>query len=217
LNRLFVPGWGAHAGVYRGAVPGGFDVLEPPSFGATRGSLAGCRAWLTRECRARSGPLVLAGHSFGAALSVLAALDDQVDVARLVLVNPAGLPLAKPVPLILWDFLRRLGGGWFPPGEAARSIRGVLSHPLFARRLGVDVRRLDLSAELGQVRERGIPCLVVATSTDTLTPPALCRRAADLCGGAYHEVDAAGGHLWFLRSPALLAAQLQADGRDLRR
>ena len=38
--------------------------------------------------------------------------------------------------------------------------------------------------------------------------PGLCRRTARLCGGDYHEVDAGGGHLWFLRAPALLAAEL---------
>jgi pimeloyl-ACP methyl ester carboxylesterase len=208
MQRLFVPGYGARAGVYRGAVPGSFDILEPPTFASTRGSIAAYRSWLAAECHSRRGPLLLAGHSFGAALAVLAALDRTLDVAGLVLVGPAGLPLSKPIPAMFWDFTRHAAAGWFPPGEARRSVRQFVSHPRFARRLGLDVRRLDLTAEFRQLRERQVPCVVVAASTDTLTTPGLCRRAARLCGGDYREVDAGGGHLWFLRAPALLSAEL---------
>jgi pimeloyl-ACP methyl ester carboxylesterase len=208
VSKLFVPGWGAHAGIYRGAVPAGWTVLEPPSFAETRGSLAACRTWIARECSARSGPLVLGGHSFGAALALFTALDDTSAVERLVLVNPAVLPLIKPVPRILWDFSRRLATGWFPAGEASRSIRGVVFHPIASRRLGNTVRGLDLTAELRQIRDRGLRCTVVGTSSDTLVPPALCRSAAELAGADYREIDAPGGHLWFLRRPELLVAEL---------
>ena len=102
--------------------------------------------------------------------------------------------------------------GWFPPREAARAIRQVLFHPLLARRLGIEVRTIDLSGELGQLRDRGLPCTVVASSTDTLTPPSLCRAVADLCGGDYGELEVPGGHLWFLRARDLLANELSAGG-----
>jgi pimeloyl-ACP methyl ester carboxylesterase len=159
-----------------------------------------------------AGPVHARGHSFGAVLAVHAALAEGVEVERLVLVSPSALPLDKPVPLMFWDFSRRVAAGWFPPREAARAVRQVLFHPLLARRLGMEVRAIDLSEELARLRDRGVPCTVVAASTDTLTPPSLCRRVAELCGGDYREVDVPGGHLWFLRAHDLLASELAAAG-----
>ena len=212
VSGVFVPGWGAHAGIYRGAVPAGWEILEPPSFVASGATVAAYRRWIVERCRARPGPFTLAGHSFGAVLAVHAALAEGVEVERLVLVSPSALPLEKPVPLMFWDFSRRVAAGWFPPREAARAVRQVLFHPLLARRLGMEVRAIDLSEELEQLRDRGLPCTIVAASTDTLTPPSLCRRVADLCGGDYREVDVPGGHLWFLRAHDLLASELSAGG-----
>jgi len=213
VSGLFVPGWGAHAGIYRGAVPAGWEILDPPTFVASGATVVAYRRWIVERCRGRPGPLTLAGHSFGAVLAVHAALADGVEVERLVLVSPSALPLDKPVPLMLWDFSRRVAAGWFPLREAARSVRQVLLHPLLARRLGMEVRAIDLSEELECVRDRGVPCTVIAASTDTLTPPSLCRRVAELCGGDYRELDVPGGHLWFLRARDLLAGELFAANR----
>ena len=171
VSGVFIPGWGAHAGIYRGAVPAGWEILEPPSFVASGATVAAYRRWIVERCGARPGPFTLAGHSFGAVLAVHAALAEGVEVECLVLVGPSALPLEKPVPLMFWDFSRRVAAGWFPPREAARAVRQVLFHPLLARRLGMEVRAIDLSEELEQLRDRGLPCTVVAASTDTLTPP----------------------------------------------
>ena len=56
--------------IYRTAVPDGWEVLEPPSFRATGGSLDAYSTWLRGELARRSGPFTLGGHSFGAALAV---------------------------------------------------------------------------------------------------------------------------------------------------
>jgi pimeloyl-ACP methyl ester carboxylesterase len=210
VSGVFVPGWGAHAGIYRGAVPGGWEILEPPSFVASGATVAAYRQWIVERCRERPAPFTLAGHSFGAVLAVHAALADGVEVDRLVLVSPSALPLVKPVPLMFWDFSRRVAAGWFRPRDAARAVRQVLFHPLLAHRLGMEVRTIDLSEELAELRDRGVPCTVLAASTDTLTPPLLCRRVAALCGGDYCELDLPGGHLWFLRAHDLLASALSA-------
>ena len=61
-------------------------------------------------------------------------------------------------------------------------MRQVLFHPLLARRLGIEVCAIDLSDELEQLRDRGLPCIVVAARTDTLTPPSLCRRSPSSAG-----------------------------------
>ena len=204
-----MPGWGASAAVYTAGMPDGWEVLDPPSFGSTAGRLASLRGWAVDECRARAGPIAVGGHSLGAALALFVALDERIAVERLVLVSPAALPLTKPPVLMLLDFVRRVAAGWFPPGEASRAVRDVLVQPVSARRLGNDVRRLDLTPELGRLRARGIPAVVVGTTTDTLTTPRHCLRVGELLGAEYHELDVEGGHLWFLRRPDLLAAELR--------
>jgi pimeloyl-ACP methyl ester carboxylesterase len=211
VNGVFVPGWGANAAVYAAGMPDGWEAIDPPSFGSIGGRLAAMRSWALDECRARAAPIALGGHSLGAALALFVALDERVPVERLVLVSPAVLPLAKPPPLMLVDFFRRVAAGWFPPGEAWRAVRHVVVHPVSARRLGNDVRRLDLTPELRQLRARGVPAVVVGATTDTLTTPAHCRRVSEFLGAEYHELDVEGGHLWFLRRPDLLAAELRGS------
>ncbi len=207
MHGLFIPGWGAHASLYRKAVPSGWEVLEPPTFRESRGLLAVYSAWLESELGRRTGPFVLGGHSFGAALAVLAA-SRGVPVERLVLVDPAGLPLSKPLGLCLHDFGFQLASGLYPLGPAARSVGSALAAPRAALRLAASVRTLDLSAELEELRRRGIPCTVVAAETDTLTPPELCRRIARLAGADYRELSVAGGHVWFLAAAAQFRRQL---------
>ena len=208
MRGIFVPGWGARAVLYQPAMPDGWKAVDPPSFGATRGSVDAYMAWLRAECVACRQPLLLGGHSFGAALALLVAAEGEIPVEGLVLVGPSVLPLSKPMVLMLRDFLQRALGGWFPPGEARRSVIEALRWPLSALRLGREIRAFDLSDQLGRVRARGLRCTVVAASTDTLTPPELCRRVAELSGAAYRELDVDGGHLWFLGAPALLRDQL---------
>lgn len=100
VSGLFVPGRGAPAGIYRGAVPAGWEILAPPSFVASGATVAAYRRWIVERCCERPGLFTLAGHSFGAALAVHAALDDGVEVERLALVSPLALPLEKPVRLM---------------------------------------------------------------------------------------------------------------------
>ncbi len=138
MSALFLPGWGARASLYRTAVPAGWEVLEPPSFRATGGSLGAYSTWLADELGRRTGPFTLGGHSFGAALTVLAAARGEVEVERLVLVDPAGLPALEadaPLPPRLRPAARdrRLPGG---AGSAERRLvsgraaRGAQARPL---------------------------------------------------------------------------------------
>ncbi len=208
MPALFIPGWGAHPSLYREALPSGWEVLEPPSFRASRGSFAAYPAWLRSELDSRRGPFVLGGHSFGAALAVLAASGGELPIERLVLVDPAGLPLSKPIRACLADFASQLGTGIYPLRPAARSIGSTLAAPRAALRLAASVRVLDLSPELEALRRRGIACTVVTADTDTLTPPAHCRAVARLAGGEYRELSVAGGHVWFLAASRLFRHQL---------
>jgi pimeloyl-ACP methyl ester carboxylesterase len=198
MPGVFIPGWGASAALYRGLVPGDWDVLEPPSFRASKGALGAYRAWLRDELARRPGPITLGGHSFGAALAVLAANDGHANIDRLVLVGPAGLPLSKPLGRSMRDFGAQVVTGLYPLVEAVRLTRAALAAPNSALRLAQAVRRLDLRSELRSLRGKGVPCTVVAADTDTLTTPAHCRAIAELAGGDYRELSVGGGHMWFL-------------------
>jgi pimeloyl-ACP methyl ester carboxylesterase len=200
---LFVPGWGAPPALYR--VPEGWTVLEPPSFAAAS-TLEQRVRWLCGEIDRRRGDVVLAGHSLGAALAVLAAERRGERVARLVLISPAGLPLTKPVRASVRDFGRQLRTRLYPSGEAMRAIGAVAASPRAAWRLAGEVRSLDLSDRL---RALEVPAEVIGCAGDTLTPVAHCRRIAALARAHYREVDVPGGHMWMLGDPVAFAAALQ--------
>jgi pimeloyl-ACP methyl ester carboxylesterase len=207
MPRLFVPGFGAPASLYAAALPLGWTIVEPPSF--RRGVSFEGRLRLLADAIGRSDrPVTLAGHSMGAALAVLAALERPSNVERLVLVAPAGLPLTKPVAESLRDFVRQVAARLYPTGPALRAAGDALHAPRAAWRLMQVVRRLDLTAELDALRRRGVPCEVIACTTDTLTPTAHCRAIAALVGGGYRELDAAGGHMWMLSDPGSFASAL---------
>src|SRR5215471_15929573 len=72
--RLFVPGLASRAAMYRPAMPRGWTCLEPPSFRRT-----------------------------GGALAIMAAAERPERLERLVLVSPAGFPVAKSIPSGLAD------------------------------------------------------------------------------------------------------------------
>ena len=208
MAAVFIPGWGASPLLYARLVPHGWEVLDPPSFHATRGALSAYRAWLRVELSSRPGPIVLGGHSFGAALAVLATAEGDVDVDRLVLVAPAGLPLSKPINRSLRDFCAQIAAGLYPLVEAARLTASALRAPRSALRLARAVRALDIRVELSALRRRGVPCVVVAAESDTLTTPAHCRAIADAAGGDYRELPIGGGHMWFLNPSACTTQQL---------
>src|SRR5206468_6200863 len=115
-TRLFVPGWGAPSSLYRRGLPPEWQVLEAPSFRQTRGKLDRYREWLRAVVTEQMEPVMLAGHSMGGALAVLAALDEPERVERLILFSPAGLPLRKPIAAIALTGLRQVLRGSYPFG-----------------------------------------------------------------------------------------------------
>lgn len=182
-------------------------MLELPSFRKTRGELSAYRAWLLEEIAGR-GPVALAGHSMGGALSLIAAIDRPDLVERLILLSPAGLPLTKPIPSSLATWARQVVTGRFPLAQVGRSIVRTGLAPRSALRLGRFVHQLDLRPELEPFRANPVPCTVVGCTTDTMTPTSHCRDLAALIGAEYREVDAPDGHIWPITQPQLLAAEL---------
>jgi pimeloyl-ACP methyl ester carboxylesterase len=203
-SRLFVPGWGAPASLYRRGLPQGWEVLELPSFRETGGSFGGYRSWLREAIAARPQPVTLAGHSMGGALGVLAAVDDPDSIERLILVSPAGLPLAKPLRGSALTGLGQILRGCYPLAAFGQMAVNMVSAPRAALRLAREVHDLDLTPELEQVRALGVPCTVVGCSSDRLTTCAHCRRLAGLVGADYRELEAPDGHIWVVTQPRRL-------------
>ena len=159
-RSLFIPGWGAPARLYRAGLPEEWHALELPSFRKTRGELPAYRTWLGEQISGR-GPVALAGHSMGAALALLAAVDRPDLVERLILLSPAGLPLTKPIPSSLFTWVRQVATGRFPLGQVGRSVVRVGFAPRSALRLGRFVHQLDLRPELQEFRGNGVASRVV--------------------------------------------------------
>ena len=207
LTGLFVPGWNAPARLYAPGLPEAWHGVELPSFRKTSGDLSAYRAWLVEQIAGRE-PVALAGHSMGAALALLAAIDRPELVARLILLSPAGLPLTKPIPSSLVTWARQVVTGRFPLAQVGRSIVQAGLAPRSALRLGRFVHQLDLRPELEAFRADPVDCTVVGCTTDTMTPTSHCRELAVLIGAEYVEVDAPEGHIWPITHPELLRAVL---------
>jgi pimeloyl-ACP methyl ester carboxylesterase len=196
--------------VYRGGLQAGWQLLRPPTFKQGGGRLDHYLDWLLGELDARGRPVVLGGHSMGGALALLAAARAPQLVERLVLVNPAGLRLTKPMRLSAAAFFGQVRSGRLARSDAIAAIGGVVRAPLSALQLAIEVRALDLSRQMQLIRDRGTPVTVIGCSTDTLVTPGHCRRAAGLLGARYREVRLDGGHMWMLGSGETFGMELTA-------
>lgn len=210
LSGLFLPGWGASAGLYRPGLPDGWTAVDPPAYALTHGDLAAYRDWIDGLLGERSEPIRLAGHSMGAALALLAAAARPDRVEELVLLAPAGLPLDKSLAASAATFIAQIVRRAYPAGEISRCVVATARAPRAALRLARTIHRLDLSAELEPIRAHRIRCTVVGCSSDTLTTTSHSRRLATLLGARYRELDARQGHIWMIADPRRLAAELAA-------
>lgn len=212
-TRIFLPGFGARAASYAEGLPSGWLPLQPPPPSVTRGRLDDLVVWLSEELVRRPRPTIVAGHSMGAALAILAAARHPHCISRLVLVAPAGLPLTKPVRESAADFVRQLTTGTHRIRDAANAAAELAAAPRSTFRLIRALRRLDLREEMALIRRQGTPVTVIGCDSDTLTPPRHCREIAELLGGSYRELRLEGGHVWmFGRWPSLANALESATG-----
>jgi len=211
-SGLFVPGFAARGNLYEPGLPPGWVASSPPRLAATGGRFGAYRRWLRREVESRSGPVVLAGHSMGAALAICAASESPDLVERLILVSPAGVPLSKPILDSFLVLARQAVHGLFPLDEVVFVVGETVRHPLAAYRLAREAHDLDLAAELDKVAAASIPTLVVACRSDTLTTPAICSEVAGRLAADYREVDG-DGHMWMLTDWPSFRAVLSAGDR----
>jgi pimeloyl-ACP methyl ester carboxylesterase len=196
-RSLFLPGLAARGSLYAPGLPQGWVALDPPSLGSTDGRLDAHRAWLAEELAKHGGSVTLAGHSLGAALAITAAADRPDLVERLILLSPAGLPLSKPMRDSLWLTIKQVVQGLYPTEEVAAVVGETIKHPRATYRLAREAHDLDLGNEMSRVAAAGIPALVVACASDTLTTPAVCQAIAGKLGCSYEQIEGAG-HMWML-------------------
>jgi pimeloyl-ACP methyl ester carboxylesterase len=211
--RLFVPGFAVRGSLYGPSLPPGWEALDPPRLSSTGGRFEAYRIRLRLEVESRGRPVVLAGHSMGAALAICVAADRPDLVERLVLFSPAGLPLSKPMSASFLLLASQALRGLYPLAEIAYVVGETIGHPWATYRLAREAHDLDLIAELTKVAAASIPALVVACTSDTLTTPAICAAVAERLAGGYREVTG-DGHMWMLGDGASFRALLDAGERS---
>lgn len=194
-RKLFLPGFGARGQTYARGLPAGWEPLQPP-LAPSSGSLRSLRDWLVTDLRGQPGRAILAGHSMGAALAMLAAVTAPERVAGLVLIAPAGLPLSKPIHESVRDGLRQLRDGRHQPRHVLTSLADLAQAPRASVRLARALRRLDLSRTMRTISAARIPTVVIGCVSDTLVPPAHTRAMARLLDAEYRELTSNGGHVW---------------------
>lgn len=208
VSGLFVPGWGATARLYRRGAPDGWTVLELPTFRRTRGRLDVYRGWLDEAIARHGKPVVLAGHSMGGALAVLAASDRPELVEHLALISPAGVPLDKPIVKSAATFFSQVIRGCYPARELGHMVLNTAVAPRCAYRLARDVHDLDLRPVLRRIGEQAVRSTIIGCPTDELVTPAHAQEIAALLGGEYHEYRSSNGHIWPITDPEGLSAEL---------
>jgi pimeloyl-ACP methyl ester carboxylesterase len=228
LPVLFLHGWGLGQHSYKRAlkrlVQLGCQVYAPalPGFGGTPDlpskdlSFVGYAAWVQAflEAVGVHEPVFAVGHSFGGGVAIKLAHDYPEKVRYLVLVNSvggstwssAGSKVRSMADRPLWDW-----GIHFPEDIMVRhatrilpviledAIPNLLRNPLALWKVANLARRADLTHELGELKRRKLPVVVLWGDKDTLIPrpsfDALCAAI-----GSQGEV-VAGRHSWLLADP----------------
>jgi pimeloyl-ACP methyl ester carboxylesterase len=230
---LFLHGWalGQHAykralkrlvhlgcRVYAPAMPGfgGSADLPAGEFG-----LAGYAAWVAGflEAVGIDEPVFAVGHSFGGAVATKLAHDHPDRVGYLVLVNSVGgstwLQAGSKVrsmaerPLWHWgltfptDLLYLRGAVGLVQSVVEDALPNMLTNPLALYRAGQLARRADLTAELGALKARRLPVVVLWGDKDTVVPRASFEALCAALGAAGEVVP--GRHSWLLADPDAFA------------
>ncbi|GAA0420916.1 alpha/beta hydrolase [Leifsonia naganoensis] len=210
-----------------------FTVLTVPNL--LRG-VAGDAAYVASAIAQRtSGPVVLAGHSYGGAVISGAALGGG-DVRALVYVDAflpddgetvvgllggTGSALDVPDPTTVLDVVGYPGA---PEGDADAYLKASTVHESFAQDLDPDVRELvfatqrpiALAANVGPAGPpawRQLPSWTLVGTEDRIIPPAAQRRMAERAGSTIVETPA--GHVSMLAAPDVVTGVIVAAAESL--
>lgn len=166
-------------------------------------------------------PVFLIGHSFGGGVAISTAHRHAERVRTLVLVNSIGGAAWEPpeadaddatpgrslAERPLWDWGRHFTRDLFPLHRAGRVLAAVLPdavgnlvrNPFALWRVGTLARRADLLVELGDLKERGLPVVVLWGTRDGVVPQASFDAMCRAIGAEGEVVD--GNHSWLLADP----------------
>ena len=170
-----------------------------------------------------AGPPIVVGHSMGAMIAAEMASVARNDLAKLVLLTPAGMWIdAEPTPdlfaMLPFEMAETLfhdpvmgeklmtGGADFADNDALTSFMvanarrmgtaGKILFPIPNRRLSKRIHRI------------GVPTLIVGGASDGLVPPAYIELWSDSVAGASSTMIDEAGHMLHLEQPAATATAI---------
>ncbi|KXF55543.1 hydrolase [Rhodococcus sp. SC4] len=224
---VFLHGWELTPRIYRHAlarlarnfrvhapvIPGFAGVPDRPPDERT---LRGCSTWLGQFLNAAGiGPVTLVGHSLGGAIAIQAAHDLPDQISRLVLVNSVGggscsgdsgeARSIRDRPLWEWG-AAALGEALSisvlapTPTTLPNATRNWFCDPGAAWRTAHIARTADLTPELHQLAQRGLPVSLLWGRGDRLIPRASFESLRDSLGTP-PVFTVAGGHGWLITDP----------------
>lgn len=226
---VFLHGWALGQRAYRRAlirlVRRGMAVLAPtlPGFGdtaelpATRRSLEGYAAWVAQflEAVRADSPVTVVGHSFGGGVGIKLAHDHPELVGGLVLVNSiggsaweSGGAVRSMAQRPIWDWGIHFPADLWPVGQIRHVLPVVLSesvpnlfrHPSTFVKTADLARKADLTSELGELKRRRLPVVVLWGHRDRIITSASVDSMCAALGGA-RPVTVDGSHSWLLADP----------------
>jgi pimeloyl-ACP methyl ester carboxylesterase len=227
---VFLHGWGLDHKAYKRAlarlVAAGARVVAPalPGFGGSETlapdqcTIAGFAHWLARflDAVGVDERVVAMGHSFGGGVAIRFAHDHAERVKGLVLINSIGASawtkrgegLRSMAQRPLWDWGIHFPADLWPLRQARRVVPVIIAEalPNLARdprsfvRVAALARHADLTAELDELKRRGLPVVVLWGDRDKL----VTRESFDeMCRvlGSPHAVTITGTHAWLIADP----------------
>ncbi len=212
LGELITAGW-------RVLAPGLPGLSGTPSLPAAQRNLPGYADWVAEFCASVGvEEAALVGHSFGGGVAVQVAHDFPELVARLILVNSIGgsvrtrrgVTARSVARRPLWDWGLHFPADVLPLRQVTRvlpvvledAVPSLLRNPVGVLHTAAVAHSADLAAELGALRERRLPIIVLWGRDDRVLS---AQSMQSLCVASGTDwVTVPGSHGWLLADPPAL-------------
>lgn len=163
-------------------------------------------------------PVVLVGHSMGAAIVLTMGLRSGRAAAGMVLIGVGGRLRVDPEIIRLSstaasfpEAVNRVVGGSFGLSTAPRMIELARERMLESGSAAfcLDFQACDHFDVRDRLGEIGLSTLVMCGEDDRMTPPKINQRLAESIRGAEYEAVPGGGHMVMLERPAAVADRIE--------